>query len=74
VEQSTGWRLRSDLGLSSFAGQCGVRQIHACVNLSAQTTQRPTVGGEESIDKNKQRMTIPPRIVATHIPGTNLHT
>jgi len=51
-----------------------VPHIHACVNLSAETTQRPTVGGEESIDKNKQRMTIPPRIVATHIPGTNLHT
>ena len=55
-------------------GQHGVRHMHACVNLSAETSQRPTVGGEDSMDKNKQRMTIPPRIVATHITGTNLHT
>ena len=55
-------------------GQCGVPSVHACVNLSAETFQRPTVGGEDSIDKNKQRMTIPPRIVATHITRTSLHT
>ena len=41
--------------------------VESCVNLSARVPQRPTVGGEDSIDKNKQRMTIPPRIVATHI-------
>ena len=40
-----------------------------CVNLSAQTTQRPRVGGDDRIDKNKQRITIPPRTVATHITG-----
>ena len=38
-----------------------------CVKLSADLPQRPTDGGEESMDKNKQRMTIPPSIVATHI-------
>jgi hypothetical protein len=74
VEQSAGWRFQSYLRLWSLTGQCGVPHIRACVNLSAKTPQRPIVGGEESIDKNKQRMTIPPRIVATHIPGTNLHT
>jgi hypothetical protein len=37
--------------------------------LSARVSQRPTVGGEDSIDKNKQRMTIPARIVATNITG-----
>jgi len=41
--------------------------VETCVSLSAQVSQRPTVGGEDSIDKNKQRMTIPPRIVATNI-------
>jgi hypothetical protein len=38
-----------------------------CVKMSALVTQRPSVGGEDSMDKNKQSMTIPPRIVATHI-------
>ena len=35
------------------------RTTDACVKMSALVTQRPTVGGEDSIDKNKQRMTIP---------------
>src|SRR5438270_428764 len=43
------------------------RTTDACVKMSALVTQRPTVGGEDSIDKNKQSMTIPPRIAATHI-------
>jgi len=43
------------------------RTTDACVKLSGLVPQRPTVGGEDSIDKNKQSMTIPARIVATHI-------
>ena len=35
-------------------------------------TQRPDFGGEESIDKNKQTMTIPARPVATNTIWTDL--
>jgi hypothetical protein len=35
-------------------------------------TQRPNFGGEESIDKNKQTMTIPARTVATNMTRTSL--
>lgn len=38
-----------------------------CVKLSAAMSQRPTEGGEDSMDKNKQRITMPARIEATHI-------
>jgi len=54
--------LKEDASLTTWRVGVG-----SCVSLSAQVSQRPTVGGEDSIDKNKQRMTIPPRIVATHI-------
>jgi len=47
--------------------------IGPCVKLSAPVTQRPTVGGEDIVDNSKQRITMPAKIVATHIPKTTFH-
>jgi hypothetical protein len=59
-------------GSRSWNRQIGARRLGQRVKSCAVLDQRPDFGGEESIDKNKQTMTIPARTVATNMTWTNL--
>jgi hypothetical protein len=48
-------------------GQSDVPSMDTVSDCPQVMSQRPTEGGEDSIDKNKQRITSPARTVATHI-------
>ena len=48
-------------------GQSVVPSMDTVSDCPPVMSQRPTEGGEDSMDKNKQRITNPARIVATHI-------